>query len=1478
MRPFLKVLVPFYLIFIIHNYVFAEGTKQVQPIAANDCVLDLLNGTSTYKNWGTYLGTGVDERIHIHIKNFANERIYWGLNQITAGNLYYRIKDPSGTIVVGPSLVPTVGLPGYINTYAEAVAGPSALAGGGYNALSYNPLMNGDYYIEFNFGSPTAASGTPMQFNYFDFTVSDLSTSQPILGRLWSEAWGLNTNAAATPANSVFYVYTADSVVTTLDMNGMNPFGFSVVCNKTGVTNSGVVATDRKSVINKVLYASYKIFLNNPDPSEYPSGISATLSSTPQVTGCPSGGTGYCIEIFPSKPCQSDVFLDFNGNGVYDAGTRDVLFSQNLSAGYNCVPWNGKDGLGTLVTAGLSITINIKVISGLTNFPIFDAEFDNNGVKVAIVRPALPPPLVFWDDSGLLPPTNPGGIANSSDVTTNLTGSASPAHKWDNNANVNNSVANGNGFGNNRTINTWWYTYSLNTNLSYTVTNACPPVGTNDVVATCLNSPVTFNPLANDTDPENNINPSSVTVSTAPKHGGTVINAGGTITYTPTAGYTDYDTLAYSVCDFSTPTPLCTTATVFITVNPTFTLSKTDYCGAAAIGTISFATTVNTLKYDYTAGATYTGPVPPTANTSVVGTNTISALAGGTYTVRLHNPALGCFTDKTITIVANANPTLTLSKSDVCGAGNTTGIITFPTGVTTLKYDYSAAASYTGPVPPSAFASVNGTNTIGGLAAGTYTVRLYNPATGCFTDQSITINTIATVPPTLTLSKTDVCGATTGKISFPTTVTTLRYNYTSGLTYTGVTPATATINGTNNITPLAAGTYTVRLRDPASGCFTDGTISVVDNNPVLSIATTNICGAGTGTLSFATPVATYKYDKTAGATYTGPVPPAAFTSVNGTNTIAGLAAGTYTVRLYNPGNTCFVDKSATIIGGTNPTLTLTKADICTSAVGGITFPTTVTTLDYGYTAGATYTGPNPPASSTVNGTNSIINLSAGTYTVRLTDPVSGCFTDASSTIADNRPAYSGNITKTDACGAALGSISFPTASAAFKYNYTSGATYTGGVPATATIVGTNVIANTGAGIFTIRLYNPGNTCYKDSTKSVNNNNPTLGLSATDVCGAATNGTISFGTTVNTYKYDKSIGATYTGAVPPAANTSVVGTNTISALAANTYTVRLHDPATGCFKDQTITVNSNPNPTLTLSKTDACAAAANGTITFPTTVTTLRYNYTAGASYTGGIPATATVNGTNTISTLTSGTYTVRLYNPATACFTDQTIVVNSITTPTLTLSSGAGTNVQSACVNVTALTSITYTVGGGATGASVSGLPAGLTTNFAAGTFTISGTPTASGTFNYTVSTTGMAPCAAATATGTITVIATPTIALSSGAGTNVQSACVNVTALTSITYTVGGGATGASVSGLPAGLTTNFAAGTFTISGTPTASGTFNYTVSTTGMAPCAAATATGTITVIATPTIALSTGAGTNVQSACVNVTSLTRITYTV
>jgi len=229
------------------------------------------------------------------------------------------------------------------------------------------------------------------------------------------------------------------------------------------------------------------------------------------------------------------------------------------------------------------------------------------------------------------------------------------------------------------------------------------------------------------------------------------------------------------------------------------------------------------------------------------------------------------------------------------------------------------------------------------------------------------------------------------------------------------------------------------------------------------------------------------------------------------------------------------------------------------------------------------------------------------------------------------------------------------------------------------------------------------------------------------------------------------------------------------------------------------------------------------------------------SITPVIGGTITSTGHNTISIQwqTIGIYSLDVIetNSSGCSATIASIQVTVDHANTISLSSAIGTNNQT--INLSSpISNITYSTTG-ATDATFAGLPAGITGNWAANVVTISGTPSTSGSFNYTITLTG--GCGTVTATGTIRVTLTNTITLTSPANTVNQSVCIH-TAITNITYSTLG-ATGATFAGLPTGVTGLWASNVITISGTPTVSGPFNYTVTLTG--GNGIVTSTGTIIV---------------------------------
>ena len=254
----------------------------------------------------------------------------------------------------------------------------------------------------------------------------------------------------------------------------------------------------------------------------------------------------------------------------------------------------------------------------------------------------------------------------------------------------------------------------------------------------------------------------------------------------------------------------------------------------------------------------------------------------------------------------------------------------------------------------------------------------------------------------------------------------------------------------------------------------------------------------------------------------------------------------------------------------------------------------------------------------------------------------------------------------------------------------------------------------------------------------------------------------------------------------------------------------------------------------------------------------------------GLPTGVTMTNAGKVYTIAgtpsvAGVFTYTITTLGTDC--SPVTISGTITVQEQTITLFSGSNAPTLCINTPLTTNIQYQIGGTGTGANASGLPAGVTGIYNGRFFIISGTPTAVGSFNYIVTTSGT--CTSTSLGGTITVNPVASILLTTGNDT--QTPCLN-TAITAIQYTIGGRGNGANVSGLPAGFSGTFGAGIFSITGIPTVTGIFNYTVTTTGT--CAQTLASGTITVLKQQ-IDLTNGSTT--QTLCIN-TSIAPIIYTI
>ncbi|WP_354529251.1 Ig-like domain-containing protein [Nakamurella sp. UYEF19] len=291
----------------------------------------------------------------------------------------------------------------------------------------------------------------------------------------------------------------------------------------------------------------------------------------------------------------------------------------------------------------------------------------------------------------------------------------------------------------------------------------------NDAGTTPPVTPITTTVLANDTVKPNGapLNPATVAVTTAAGHGSTVVNSSGTITYAPANGFSGVDTYGYTVCDTSTPTPLCATATVTITV-PNVLTANPDTANAQP----NTPVVVNVLANDtVSAGGAPLNPATVVASTPAHGTTTVNPTTGAvTYT-----PAAGysgpdsftytvCDTSRPTPVCTTATVVTVTIAPNVVTAVNDSGTTAPITPIVTNVLANDTVSAGAAPLDPASVVVVTAagrgsTSVNPGTGAITYTPP--NGFSGVDTYRYKVCDT----------SATPVCATATVTITVPSTVT-----------------------------------------------------------------------------------------------------------------------------------------------------------------------------------------------------------------------------------------------------------------------------------------------------------------------------------------------------------------------------------------------------------------------------------------------------------------------------------------------------------------------------------------------------------------------------------------------------------------------------------------------------------------------------------------------------------------------------------
>jgi gliding motility-associated-like protein len=731
----------------------------------------------------------------------------------------------------------------------------------------------------------------------------------------------------------------------------------------------------------------------------------------------------------------------------------------------------------------------------------------------------------------------------------------------------------------------------------------------------------------------------------------------------------------------------------------------------------SGSTTVSNYNAGYTYNFTPPGP-------SVGAGGVISGMVTGTnYTLTANN---GSCNSSATSSFSNAailtTPTISMGANQTITCTNTTAIISGSSTTSGVNYAWVGP----GTITPS-------NQAVGNVStAGTYTLTITDPLTGCSNNNTIVVASNITLP--------DVSMGSNQTIDCTSSLATITgTSITIGVNYSWSGPGAISPSNTSSGDVTNAGTYTLTITNPANGCSASGTVLVNQNStaPNLSIGSNQTINCNTATVTIS------GSSLTSGVNYlwTGP----SLVSPNNQASGSVSSAGTYTLVVTDPSNGCSSSNTVEVFSNTtlpNVSAGSTQTITCTSTSVTLSGSSTTTGVDYSW-VGTSIVNPNNQA----NGSVSV----AGTYTLTVIDPMNGCSNTSSVVVTENTtvPNITMSSNQVINCSSSSATISGSSITSGVDYSWSGpGAVNPSNAPSGSVTI---------AGIYTLTITDPSNGCSVNGTIDVTNN------SSAPVITMGVNQTINCNTTSVNIDGNSSVsGVDYLwsgpGLITP--NNSTSGMVSV----AGTYTLLVTDPNNGCSSTGTIDVLENsvlPILTMDVDQTLDCISASaivSGNST------------TSGVNYSWSGPGAVSPSNASSGMVSVAGIYTLLVSDPTNGCSVLGTINVlpnNIPTQPTIT-ASGSTSFCDGDSIVLNSSSVLDNVWSNGATSQSI--------------------VVNAAGTYSVTV--TGSSGCASVSAPVTVVVNSLPTVTAVASAVNICSGATITLNGSGANTYTWTGGVT----------------------------------------------------------------------------------------